>query len=206
VLDSVTCGGFGGTYIVNGTACGPSGQCPLGACCLPTGVCVTGQSQPQCTSQSGTFQGVGSTCSPNNCPQPTGACCNLANGFCGVLTQASCAAIANTAWQGPLTTCTPNPCSLTGACCNGSACSVTTSGGCAGQWQGAGTACGAPGNPTTCCPANFNLLSGVTVQDIFDFLNAYFSASPAADFNGVGGVTVQDIFDFLSAYFVGCPG
>jgi len=26
-----------------------------------------------------------------------------------------------------------------------------------------------------------------------------------ADFNGAGGITVQDIFDFLAAYFAGCP-
>jgi predicted Zn-dependent peptidase len=44
----------------------------------------------------------------------------------------------------------------------------------------------------------------VTVEDIFDFLAAYFNGQPAADFNGVGGVTVQDIFDYLAAYFVGC--
>jgi hypothetical protein len=30
---------------------------------------------------------------------------------------------------------------------------------------------------------------------------AYFAGLPAADFNGAGGVTVQDIFDFLVAYF-----
>jgi hypothetical protein len=43
------------------------------------------------------------------------------------------------------------------------------------------------------------------VQDIFDFLAAYFSSAPAADFNRVGGITVQDIFDFLTAYFTACP-
>lgn len=51
------------------------------------------------------------------------------------------------------------------------------------------------------CPADFNGVGGVTVQDIFDFLVAYFAGLPTADFNGVGGVTVQDIFDFLVAYF-----
>jgi hypothetical protein len=58
---------------------------------------------------------------------------------------------------------------------------------------------------TPACPADFNMMGGVTVQDIFDFLSAYFSNGPGADFNGVGGITVQDIFDFLSAYFTGCP-
>jgi hypothetical protein len=41
------------------------------------------------------------------------------------------------------------------------------------------------------------------VQDIFDFLNAWFAGSPAGDFNG-GGLTVQDIFDFLNGWFAGC--
>jgi hypothetical protein len=54
------------------------------------------------------------------------------------------------------------------------------------------------------CPADFNTMGGVTVQDIFDFLSAYFANDPSADFNGAGGITVQDIFDFLSAYFTGC--
>jgi len=54
------------------------------------------------------------------------------------------------------------------------------------------------------CAADFNDNGGVTVQDIFDFLSAYFTAAPRADFNGVGGITVQDIFDYLSAYFAGC--
>jgi len=65
---------------------------------------------------------------------------------------------------------------------------------------GAGDPCAPPP-----CRADFNGVGGVTVQDIFDFLGAYFANLPSADFNGVGGVTVQDIFDFLSAYFTGCP-
>ena len=57
-----------------------------------------------------------------------------------------------------------------------------------------------------------------SVQDIFDFLAAYFNNCTAtipapspcqfgsADFNGIGGVSVQDIFDFLTAWFGGaCP-
>jgi hypothetical protein len=55
------------------------------------------------------------------------------------------------------------------------------------------------------CPADFNDSGAVTVQDIFDFLAAYFTQNPSADFNNSGGVTVQDIFDFLGAYFTGCP-
>jgi hypothetical protein len=55
------------------------------------------------------------------------------------------------------------------------------------------------------CPADYNNSGTVTVQDIFDFLAAYFGGEAGGDFNAVGGVTVQDIFDFLAAYFTGCP-
>ena len=55
----------------------------------------------------------------------------------------------------------------------------------------------------TACIADFNCDGHVTVQDIFDFLSAWFAQSPAANING-NGVTVQAIFDFLSAWFAGC--
>ena len=54
------------------------------------------------------------------------------------------------------------------------------------------------------CSADFNLSGAVSVQDIFDFLAAWFSTLSSADFNGVGGVSVQDIFDFLAAWFASC--
>ncbi len=55
------------------------------------------------------------------------------------------------------------------------------------------------------CPADFDDSGAVSIQDLFDFLSAYFATAPAADVNGANGVTVQDIFDFLAAYFAGCP-
>ncbi len=54
------------------------------------------------------------------------------------------------------------------------------------------------------CPADFNGSGTVTVQDVFDYLSAYFAGLPSADINGVGGLTVQDVFDFLVLYFAGC--
>ena len=57
---------------------------------------------------------------------------------------------------------------------------------------------------TTTCAADVNVSGAVTVQDIFDFLAAWFVSGAAADYNGSGSVTVQDIFDFLSAWFAGC--
>jgi hypothetical protein len=55
------------------------------------------------------------------------------------------------------------------------------------------------------CPADFNSSGTASVQDIFDFLAAYFAGDPLADFNRSGAISVQDIFDFLAAYFSGCP-
>jgi len=54
------------------------------------------------------------------------------------------------------------------------------------------------------CAADFNNSGTVSVQDIFDFLNAYFTADPRADHNAGGGISVQDVFDYLADYFVPC--
>ncbi len=62
-----------------------------------------------------------------------------------------------------------------------------------------------PPTSTPTCPADFNNAGGITVQDIFDYLTAWFSNAPSADFNNAGGITVQDIFDYLTAWFSGCP-
>lgn len=68
-----------------------------------------------------------------------------------------------------------------------------------------------PGCSTNCDVADFNNSGQVTVQDIFDFLTAYFGNCTGgedppcyganADVNNSGTVSVQDIFDFLAAYF-----
>ena len=57
----------------------------------------------------------------------------------------------------------------------------------------------------TVCPADFSCSGSLSVQDIFDFLAAYFGGDVRADFNTSGATSVQDIFDFLAAYFAGCP-
>jgi hypothetical protein len=54
-----------------------------------------------------------------------------------------------------------------------------------------------------CSVADFNNDCAVGIQDVFDFLAAYFASNPRADVNHSGGVTVQDVFDFLAAYFAG---
>jgi hypothetical protein len=101
----------------------------------------------------------------------------------------------------------PSDSSSVGACCRGAACTVATAGSCTGifnRFAGVGTACNLrPDNIGVCCRADFNHLSGISVQDIFDFLNAYFGGNGMADINGAG-LSVQDIFDYLGAYFAGC--
>ncbi|MCC6321259.1 MAG: hypothetical protein IT438_07475 [Phycisphaerales bacterium] len=117
---------------------------------------------------------------------------------------------------------TGSPCAaVSGACCCGSSCSVTTATACVGTnrtFSGSGTVCTPFSLTAPCCRANFNKSdagpgapAGVSVQDIFDFLTGYFTSDPCANTNdseaGPGapnGVSVQDIFDFLSAYFGGC--
>jgi hypothetical protein len=58
--------------------------------------------------------------------------------------------------------------------------------------------------PPPPCRADFNHTGALTVQDIFDFLAAYFAGTTTADINNANGLSVQDIFDFLAMYFAGC--
>lgn len=158
----------------------------------------------------GIFRSATLRLTPNNppgctLPAATGACCIGAS--CSITNAGDCAAQSGS-YTGNATSCSPSPCAAApGACCLGSTCSVVADAGAcaAGSFSGAGVACNPGGNFTTpCCKANFNQVSGVTVQDVFDFLNAWFAGSASTDFNG-SGVTVQDVFDFLSAWFNGCP-
>ncbi len=138
-------------------------------------------------------------------PPATGACCQ-ASGACAATAAADCAGF----YSGDGSACNPNPCPQpVGACCTTTACTVASSAVCAGgggTYQGTGTPClGQPGNRITCCAANFNAEGGITVQDLFDFMAAYFAGDLRADINRSATITVQDLFDFLGLYFQGCP-
>jgi hypothetical protein len=136
------------------------------------------------------------TPSPGSCCEPSGACAVTADTGC-----------PGGEWffSG---VCTPNICTQpAGACCAGGVCTIVGQPECAaipGVWSGPATVCGDAGNPIACCPANFNQVGGVTLQDVFDYLTAWFANSPSADFNHLSGVTLQDLFDFLGAWFAGC--
>lgn len=68
--------------------------------------------------------------------------------------------------------------------------------------------CADPANPNSFpgAPGNVDINADliISVQDLFDFLSAYFGNQPKGDFNRSGSTTVQDIFDFLTAYFGHC--
>jgi subtilisin-like proprotein convertase family protein len=153
----------------------------------------------------GTLAGWGLIINEAESPCPSGACC--VQQVCTIANASECARISGTLAAGQV--CTAESCvPQTGACCQGSSCAATTAAACTGantQFAGAGTVCNAFGanNNTPCCLGDYNHQGGVTVQDIFDFLNGYFNQHPGADVNGNDGVTVQDIFDFLLLYFAG---
>ena len=108
----------------------------------------------------------------------------------------------------------------TGVCCRGTTCNTSvTQANCTAPGAGIGAtyavgplgnACNVANNRIApCCYADFNKTGGVTVQDIFDYLAAWFGGSPYARYagDGTGGApTAQSIFDFLAAWFAGpCP-
>jgi hypothetical protein len=112
---------------------------------------------------------------------PTQAACCFSDGTCTVALSGACP--SGSTQQAASTTCSPNNCPAPqiGACCNPrtGACVVLESALCTplGTFRGTGTSC----SPNQCpirCPADFNGVNGVTVQDIFDFLSAFFTNCP----------------------------
>lgn len=193
------CVAGGGDFFSGLTTCTPD-TCEPGACCSTSGCGVVVAAQ--CTGAGASYQGAGTSCTPSDC---AGACCTVATGVCTTLTRIECEALTGTSFT-PGLTCSPIVCRRVGACCIGTMCSVGFEPDCTGLFQGQATACGPTGNPTTCCPANIDVVGGVTVQDIFGFLFFYFQADPRADFNVDGTVDLSDLFGFLNAWFVGCDG
>ena len=94
------------------TALGPEASLATGsltgACCNPTDGTCTVQTQSACTAAGGSYQGNGSTCTPNNCPQPTGACC-YDSAPCAIVTQTACTSGGGT-YKGNNTTCALHSC------------------------------------------------------------------------------------------------
>jgi hypothetical protein len=86
----------------------PTDGTVTGACCAADGTC-TEVTEADCTTAGGTYQGDGTSCTPNPCAvAATGACC-AADETCSEVTEAACTAAGGT-YQGDGTSCTPNPC------------------------------------------------------------------------------------------------
>ncbi|MFQ5422478.1 MAG: S8 family serine peptidase [Phycisphaerae bacterium] len=141
-------------FLVESFGCGTI----VGACCGADGSCTI-REPANCAAVGGVYQGDGTLCAPNPCPQPLGACCS-ADGSCLVQTLVDCSA-AGGVFQGADTVCMPNPCPQpTGACCDiDGACTSQTAANCAaagGTYQGDGISCAPNPCPVpvgACCDA-----------------------------------------------------
>lgn len=95
-----------------------------------------------------------------------------------------------------------------GVCCQGATCRISPAHDCTGpfsRYEGTAQACNPAGSIAwPCCHADFNHDNTRSVQDLFDFLSAWFASEPHADVNASADINVQDIFDFLSRWFAGC--
>ncbi len=116
-----------------------------GGCCASSGACTI-TTELGCSVSGGSYQGDGTSCSPNSCPQPTGACCS-GDGTCSLSSMLACAT-AGGSYEGDATTCSPNPCPQPiGACCipgQPGTCSSFSEGQCLaadGTFEGVGTQC-----------------------------------------------------------------
>jgi len=122
---------------------------PTGACCFQDGTCQI-LNQPDCVGQGGSYQGDGTTCEPNPCPQPPMACC-FEDCHCEYLTAEVCSQIGGDP-MGYGSVCDPNPCPCGppyGACCIGDQgrCEWVTEEDCAamgGVYQGDNVPCDPP--------------------------------------------------------------
>jgi hypothetical protein len=151
----------------------------FGACCLPDGSCSVAD-QPSCAHLGGDWHGQGTVCGGlqvcYSCPLAACPPPPTATIVSGARTPLLSISNLHTADRGTYT------CVVSSSCG-----SVATSAARLGS-----------------CPADFNNSGVLEVQDIFDFLNAWFAGNLSADFNNSGVLEVQDIFDFLNAWFAGC--
>jgi len=123
------------------------GNVTLGACCVPNATGTTCQqlTAAACQSAGGAYLGDGTSCTPNPCSNPIGACCKP-DGTCALTTAFDCHAIGGM-YQGDGTSCTGVNCppTPTGACCiPGALCQIMTKADCAnagGTYFGDGSTC-----------------------------------------------------------------
>jgi hypothetical protein len=152
---------------------------PAGACCGPDGGCTL-TTQALCPSGNA-WSGASSTCTPNNCPVLLGRCC-APDTTCQLMTSAACMSFGGTFADTGSTCSTPCPLVFpAGACCRGASCTMGNGFGCAlggGRFLGNGVSCTPVNGTNPCCAADFNGDHLKSVQDMFDFLTAWFLDCP----------------------------
>lgn len=139
-------GSIGQGYAVNLKRAGAGATVTAtGACCIGTDCSIL--TAAACATAGGTYQGNGTTCSPNPCTPATGACC--VDTTCSITTESDCATMGGV-YLGDSVPCDPDPCS-SGACCL--PCSDVSGGGCnsgmteadcvarGGTFKGLGSSC-----------------------------------------------------------------
>jgi len=81
-----------------------------GACCSASGACTLVLAPGATSCSTGTYQGDGTSCAPNPCPLPSGACCFAdPSATCVETTETSCDSQGG-AFRGALSICTPDRC------------------------------------------------------------------------------------------------
>lgn len=192
--------------------CGPAGECPVGACCLPSGVCSE-TSADGCVQQGGYFYGLGAVCAVQDCARVV--CCG-ADSSCTVTTVPLC---TSGTIRRDVQSCTPDPCP-TGACC------ATFSGQCAvlsrtdclkfdATFRGGvcdATLCTAS-TGACCLPGQLCVITSrdgcVPQYGYTAWLGPATACAPnpccAVDIDDSGALNVSDLFEFLRLYFSGCP-
>ena len=68
-------------FTITGVPCVP----PTGACCRPSGDCIPDLTVGECVAAGGVWQGEGTVCDPNPCPQPVAETCDDAAVLSGTL-------------------------------------------------------------------------------------------------------------------------
>jgi hypothetical protein len=112
----------------------------------------------------------------------------------------------------PRNSATPPATPATVVCCRGSTCATVPAAQCSvpagpvvGLSVSPAAACGVTNSAAAgCCFADFNKAGGVTIDDIFIYLNAWFATSEYANVGTPGAPNIDDIFIFLNAWFAGC--
>lgn len=200
-----------GLFIAQQT-CAVTGECPIGACCLTSGLCAIVRPD-QCADAGSFYYGPGTVCDGRDCARIV--CCG-ADSSCTVTTVPLC---TSGTIRRDVQSCTPDPCP-TGACC------ATFSGQCAvlsrtdclkfdATFRGGvcdATLCTAS-TGACCLPGQLCVITSrdgcVPQYGYTAWLGPATACAPnpccAVDIDDSGALNVSDLFEFLRLYFSGCP-